>query len=90
MEEFKYPQKLVDFLTEQDLEGYEIFTTSSIDSSVWIIKSNIGSSPWITLVQYEAGGDDFTLMNITDLAFNRLEKVMKECREETEAFKSKI
>ena len=35
--EYKYPQTLVDFLTEQEGEGSEIFTTQNSDSTVWII-----------------------------------------------------
>lgn len=35
--EYEYPQKLVDFLTEQEAEGSEIFTTQNDDSTIWII-----------------------------------------------------
>lgn len=32
--EYKYPKELVDFLTEQESEGSEIFTTQNNDSTV--------------------------------------------------------
>ena len=77
---YEYPQKLIDFLTEQEAEGNEIFTSRTEDGTMWIIKPN--AKQWLVLVEWYEGQDDFQYINLCGKAWERLKRTMKECDEE--------
>jgi len=68
---YEYPQKLIDFLTEQEADGAEIVTTHNETSAVWIIKPS-GLSDWYVVIEWMEGMDDFKLVNISGRALKRL------------------
>lgn len=76
--EYRYPQKLIDYLTEQEFEfNAEIFMVRSHDHeavSWYVVPENLGN--WIIIVQWDGYSDDFQLINITGKAIDRLEKVI--------------
>jgi hypothetical protein len=76
MAEYKYPTKLVEYLTEQEADGKEIFTSQIMDGTIWIIPER--SMDWITLITWYDGEETFNLVNVTDSGLLRLSKVMKE------------
>ncbi len=76
-DEYKYPQDLVDFITDQEAGGNEIFCTQSCDSVVWIIpQSDLGE--WVVFVSWEVHTQEWTVMNITGKSYKRLIRVMEE------------
>ncbi len=79
---YKYPESLVDYLTDRSSEGCEIFTSYGADSTIWIIKE-VALGEWIVLVEWYEGCEDYSCINITGAAFDRLHKVMIELKEET-------
>jgi hypothetical protein len=75
----KYPQKLIDFLADQDTEGHEIFTTQIVDGTMWIIPFH-DLEEWVVVVTWYDGEEDFSLVNICGKAFDRLQMVMNEAK----------
>ncbi len=76
--EYKYPQTLVDFLTEQEGEGSEIFTTQNSDSTIWII-TYPSLKDYVSIVEwYQEEGDTYTHVNLMDKALKRFKMVIKE------------
>ena len=77
MNTYQYPQSLIDYLTEQESEGNEIFISQSQDAVSFIIPMK-GLGKWITVIQWQEGLKDFSLVNITGTSFDRLYKTMGE------------
>ena len=75
--EYKYPKELVDFLTEQEGEGAEIFTTQNSDSTIWII-TYPSLKDYVSLLECYQGEDMYTHVNLMDKALNRFKIVIKE------------
>lgn len=78
---YEYPKKLIDYLTKQEVEGSEIFTTKTEDGTMWIIKPN-GLEQWLAIIEWYEGQDDFQLINLCGKAWERLKRTMKECDED--------
>lgn len=78
---YEYPIDLIEYLTEQESEGNEIFTTSTEDGTVWIIKFD-GLDKWLGYIEWYEGQSEWTLVNICGKAFDRLHKLMHECEED--------
>jgi hypothetical protein len=79
---YEYPKDLIDYLTEQESEGNEIFTTTNEDGTVWFIIPN-GLKKWIVMVERYEGQNKFSTVNICAKAFDRLHKIMHECEGNT-------
>lgn len=75
--EYKYPQTLVDFLTEQEGEGAEIFTTQNSDSTIWII-TYPSLREYISIVEWYQEEDTYNQVNLMDKALKRFKMVIKE------------
>ena len=75
--EYKYPQTLVDFLTEQEGEGSEIFTTQNSDSTIWII-TYPSLKDYVSIVEWYQEEDTYTHVNLMDKALKRFKMVIKE------------
>ena len=75
--EYKYPKELVDFLTEQEGEGSEIFTTQNSDSTVWII-TYPSLKDYVSIVEWYQEEDTYTHVNLMDKALKRFKMVIKE------------
>ena len=75
--EYKYPQELVDFLTEQEGEGSEIFTTQNSDSTVWIIIYP-SLKDYVSIIEWYQGEDTYNCVNLMDKALKRFKLVVKE------------
>ena len=75
--EYKYPQTLVDFLTEQEGEGSEIFTTQNSDSTIWII-TYPSLKDYVSLLEWYQEEDTYTHVNLMDKALKRFKMVIKE------------
>ncbi len=75
--EYKYPQTLVDFLTEQEGEGSEIFTTQNSDSTIWII-TYPSLKDYVSIVEWYQEEDMYTHVNLMDKALKRFKMVIKE------------
>lgn len=75
--EYKYPQELVDFLTEQEGEGSEIFTTQNSDSTVWIIIYP-SLKDYVSIIEWYQEEDTYTHVNLMDKALKRFKMVIKE------------
>ena len=73
MSEYKYPDKLMGYITEQEVEGAEIFITSSEDSTIFIVKP-YGLDDWFVIAEWCEGSDDFSLVNLSGKALKRLIK----------------
>lgn len=78
---YKYPESLIDYLTDKESDGNEIFITHTEGGAAFIIKES-GLENWITYVEWYENSEDFTVSNICGPAFDRLESVMAECRSE--------
>ncbi len=74
--EYKYPQTLVDFLTEQEGEGSEIFTTQNSDSTIWII-TYPSLKDYVSIVEWYQEEDTYTHVNLMDKALKRFKMVIK-------------
>lgn len=74
---YKYPEKLIDQLTEWESEGAEILITQGSDSTVFIVKFE-GLDKWIVVAEWHDGQDDFDLVNITGKAFKRVHNMIHE------------
>ena len=74
-----YPQRLLDHLYEQDIEGSEVFTTYTEDGTMFIIKHK-GLGKWLTVIEWFNGSDDFQLINVCGQGFKRLHSVIHECK----------
>jgi hypothetical protein len=77
MKNYEYPQNLMDYLTEQEYDGNEIFITHTNDGVAFIIPQK-SFHKWVVYIEWYNGQDDFELVNITASAFDRLGKVMAE------------
>ena len=75
--EYKYPQTLVDFLTEQEGEGSEIFTTQNSDSTVWII-TYPSLKDYVSILEWYQEEDTYTHVNLMDKALKRFKMLIKE------------
>lgn len=75
--EYKYPQTLVDFLTEQEGEGSEIFTTQNSDSTIWII-TYPSLKDYVSIIEWYQEEDTYTHVNLMDKALKRFKMVVKE------------
>lgn len=75
--EYKYPKELVDFLTEQEAEGSEIFTTQNSDSTIWII-TYPSLKDYVSLLEWYQGEDTYAHVNLMDKALKRFRMVIKE------------
>ena len=75
--EYKYPQTLVDLLTEQEGEGSEIFTTQNSDSTIWII-TYPSLKDYVSIVEWYQEEDTYTHVNLMDKALKRFKMVIKE------------
>ena len=75
--EYKYPQTLVDFLTEQEGEGSEIFTTQNSDSTIWII-TYPSLKDYVSIVEWYQEENTYTHVNLMDKALKRFKMVIKE------------
>ena len=75
--EYKYPQELVDFLTEQEGEGSEIFTTQNSDSTVWIIIYP-SLKDYVSIIEWYQGEDTYNHVNLMGKALKRFKLVVKE------------
>ena len=73
MSEYKYPDKLMEYIIEQEMEGAEIFTTSSEFSAIFIVKP-CGLEDWFVIAEWCEGSDDFSLVNLSGKALKRLIK----------------
>jgi len=74
---YKYPQKLIDYLTECESEGYEIHTTWGMDSVMWIIDPT-DLENWYIIIEWCEGSDDFSLVNLTGKAYKMMERFINE------------
>ena len=81
MTTYKYPDKLVAYLEEVESEENEVFISSGMDSTVFMIPMGIGDDPWVTYIEWCVGSEHFSLVNITGKAFERLKKVMNEAED---------
>lgn len=75
--EYKYPQELVDFLTEQEAEGSEIFTTQNSDSTIWII-TYPSLKDYVSIIEWYQEEDTYTHVNLMNKALKRFKLVVKE------------
>ena len=75
--EYKYPQTLVDFLTEQEGEGSEIFTTQNSDSTIWII-TYPSLKDYVSIVEWYQEENTYTHVNLMDKALKPFKMVIKE------------
>ena len=75
--EYKYPQELVDFLTEQEAEGSEIFTTQNEDSTVWII-TYPSLKDYISILEWYPGEVKYSHVNLMGKSLKRFKSVVKE------------
>jgi hypothetical protein len=75
--EYKYPKELVDFLTEQEGEGSEIFTTQNSDSTIWII-TYPSLKDYVSIIEWYQQEDTYTHVNLMDKALKRFKMVIKE------------
>jgi|AntRauTorckE6833_2_1112554.scaffolds.fasta_scaffold01063_25 hypothetical protein len=79
---YEYPQNLIDFLTEQGSEGSEIFICQSSEADeviFYIIPSSLEN--WLIICSWGVYMDDFSIINITGKAFDRMEKIIKEMKQ---------
>jgi hypothetical protein len=76
----EYPKALTEYITEQESEGSEIFTTFSEDETIWLIVPK-GLENWIIVVSWTPGFDEFFIVNITGRALDRFEKVIAEVKQ---------
>lgn len=68
---YEYPQGLIDYLTEQESEGAEIFTTQSEDAACWIVKpANLPD--WYVVISWYVDDSEYSMINITGKALKRL------------------
>lgn len=74
---YKYPKALVDYLTERESEGSEIFTTQCEDGTMWIIKTN-GLENWYILISWYEGDRDYNMVNLCGKSVSRLRRVFDE------------
>lgn len=72
---YKYPQDLIDYLTEQEADGRDIFITQNEDGTVFMIPH---SEEWVIFITWYDGEDKFNMVNICGKSFNRLKKLMGE------------
>ena len=75
--EYKYPQELVDFLTEQEAEGSEIFTTQNEDSTVWII-TYPSLKNYYSILEWYSHEKTWTHTNLMGKALKRFVSILKE------------
>lgn len=80
MSEYQYPKDLIDYLTEQEADGCEIFTTQSSDGAVWMVVPR-GLDKWVVYIEWFQGENTYSMVNVCEKAFDRLKKVMAECEE---------
>ena len=73
----KYPQDLVDYLTEQESEGNEIFITQNDDSTIFIVVQK-DLKDWYSIIEWYEGEDKYNHVNICGKAVSRFRKVLKE------------
>jgi len=76
---YEYPHELTEYLTEQESEGSEIFTTQSEDGTIWIIKPN-GLEKWYILIAWNAGSRTFNLVNLSGKSVSRMKAIFIEDR----------
>lgn len=68
---YQYPKDLIEYLTEEEAEGAEIFATQSEDATCWILKpSNLPD--WYVVITWYEGQEDYSMVNITGKALKRL------------------
>ena len=72
----QYPEKLIEYLEECVSEDYDIFTTSAEDATCWIIKPNLDK--WYVVITWYEGEEDYSLINLTGKALDRMIKFFKE------------
>lgn len=72
---YKYPEALIDYITQQESEGSEIITTHILDGTMWIITPQ-GLDKWIVLLTWYDGEESFTLTNISGKALDRVKMVI--------------
>ena len=75
--EYKYPQTLVDFLTEQEAGGSEIFTTQNDDSTIWII-TYPHLNEYVSIIEWYQGEETYSHVNLSGKALKRFKSVIKE------------
>jgi hypothetical protein len=72
---YVYPQALIDYLTEEEAEGKEIFITQIHDGTAFIIPQ---FNEWIVYITWYKGDETYSLVNICGKAYKRLSKIMCE------------
>ena len=71
------PQKLQDYLIEQASECADITMTVSEDDIVWIIRP-YNLDDWLVLVSLYPNQEDYQIMNITGMAYNKMRMIINE------------
>jgi hypothetical protein len=68
------PQKLQDYLVEQASECADITMTVSDDNIMWIIRP-YNLEDWLVLVSWYPNQEDYQIMNITGMAYDKMRKI---------------
>lgn len=74
--EYKYPQGLIDFLTEQEAEGSETFTTQDDDSTIWIV-TYPHLKEYVSILEWYQGEEAYSHVNLSGKALKRFKLVVK-------------
>lgn len=74
---YEYPNDLIEYLTEQESEGAEIFTTQCVDGTMWIIKPE-SLDRWYVLVTWYEGDNKFNMVNLCGKSVDRLKLLFVE------------
>lgn len=75
---YQYPKDLIDFLTEQESEGAEIFTTQTLDETMWIVKGPYSTVQYTLVTWSENDAERWHRVTLSGMAISRLKKVMSE------------
>ena len=75
--EYEYPQELIEFLTEKEAEGSEIFTTQNNDSTVWIV-TYPDLPDYVSIIVYYQNSPDYSHVDLMGKALKRFKSVVKE------------
>lgn len=68
------PKKLQDYLIEQASECADIIMTVSDDNIMWIIRP-YNLEDWLVLVSWYPNQEDYQIVNITGMAYEKMRKI---------------
>lgn len=74
---YQYPKALIEFLTEQECEGNEIFTTQNEDSVIWIVVQR-DLPDYYSILEWYEGDETYNHINLCGKAIKRFRNILKE------------